>query len=159
MALVEPPPAPGGAEVRFPRDFPDYLEALRISAEAFELSEEDAAGWRAAAESLWRQQDGVNQFTHLALLDGRPVGFSFALTGTSGLFLCGSGVLPEARGRGAYRALVGARWAEAVKLGKPVLVVQAGSMSRPILERYGFQLICRLDALDDPTPNGAASSI
>jgi GNAT superfamily N-acetyltransferase len=149
MALVEPPPAPGGAEIRFPRDFADYLEALRISAEAFELSEEDAAGWRAAAESLWRQQDGVNQFTHLALLDGRPVGFSFALTGTSGLFLCGSGVLPEARGRGAYRALVRARWEDAVTHGTPALITQAGRMSAPILLRLGFEEVARIHILID----------
>jgi hypothetical protein len=63
--------------------------------------------------------------------------------------LDGSSVLPEARGRGAYRTLVAARWARAVKLENAALVVQAGSMSRPILEGCGFQPMCVLDLLDD----------
>jgi GNAT superfamily N-acetyltransferase len=80
------------------------------------------------------------------------------LAGTIGLVLNGSSVLPEARGRGAYRALVAARWARAVELEKPALVVQAGSMSRPILERCGFQPICVLDLLDDSAVAPAAAA-
>ena len=53
------------------------------------------------------------------------------------------------RGRGAYRALVSARWGDAVRLGKPALVIQAGALSRPILARCGFQEICRLKVLED----------
>jgi len=34
--------------------------------------------------------------------------------------------------------------------GTPVLVVQAGAMSRPILERLGFEEVARLRALRDP---------
>ena len=41
-----------------------------------------------------------------------------------------------------YRALVRARWDDAVAAGQPALVVHAGAMSRPILERLGFQA-CR----------------
>ena len=128
----------------------EYLEAWRIAIETFNESEEDAAGWLAAAPALWEQQDCVERFAHLALLDGRPVGFAFAVAGPDGLLLGGSGVLAAARGRGAYRALLAARWAEAVRLGKPALVIQAGAMSRPILERSGFESICRLDVLEEP---------
>jgi len=39
----------------------------------------------------------------------------------------------HARGRGAYRALVAARWADAVERGTPALVTQAGAMSKPML--------------------------
>ena len=162
MALVAPPPLPSpatGLEARVPRDFDEYLEVIGVAVKAFEMSQADADGWRAAAAALWTQQDGVKQFTHLALVDGRTVGFAFAATGASGLFLCGSGVLSDARGRGAYKALVAARWAEAVRLGKPALVVQAGAMSRPILERCGFQTICRLDVLDDPAVGPAGSPL
>jgi hypothetical protein len=59
-------------------------------------------------------------------------------------------VLEGMRGRGAYRALLAARWIEAVGLGKPALVIQAGAMSRPILERSGFESLCRIDMLEDP---------
>jgi hypothetical protein len=60
-------------------------------------------------------------------------------------------VAEEARGCGVYRALVRARWDEAVARGTPALVVQAGQMSRPILERLGFETICEVHAfLDAP---------
>ena len=47
-------------------------------------------------------------------------------------------VLPELRGRGAYRALVRARWDHAAARGTPLLVVQAGDLSAPVLDRLGF---------------------
>jgi hypothetical protein len=55
------------------------------------------------------------------------------------------------RGRGIYRALVRARWDEAVRRGTPALVVQAGRMSKPILERLGFETVCEMHALVDST--------
>ena len=126
--------------------------------ETFNEPEEDAAGWLAAAPALWEQQDHVERFAHLAFVDGRPVGFAFAFAGPVGLLLGGSGVLAAARGRGAYRALLAARWQEAARLGKPALVIQAGAMSRPILERSGFESICSVDVLEDPDPAGRASN-
>ena len=50
----------------------------------------------------------------VALIDGRVVGTSYAAFGDAGVNLFGGSVLPEARGRGVYRALVGARWEAAV---------------------------------------------
>jgi len=151
MALVKPPTSPpDGIEVRLVADFDEYETAYRIVFDVFNVSEEMKARMQAALPELWRHSDFVNRFTHLALVEGKPVGFSFTVVGTIGLVLNGSGVLPEARGRGVYRALVAARWAEAVKREKPALVIQAGSMSGPILERCGFEPICQLDLLDDP---------
>lgn len=63
--------------------------------------------------------------------------------------LCGGATLPEARGRGAYRALLREREREARARGTPVLVVQAGRMSRPILERLGFEEVARVRVLLD----------
>jgi len=60
------------------------------------------------------------------------------------------GVLAEARGRGAYRALVRARWDDAVAARQPALVVHAGAMSRPILERLGFHAVAEQEVLLDP---------
>ena len=74
----------------------------------------------------------------VALIDGRVVGTSYAAFGDAGVNLFGGSVLPEARGRGVYRALVRARWEAAVDRGTPALTVQAGRMSRPICERLGF---------------------
>jgi hypothetical protein len=150
MALVHAPPAPPeGVEARRVRDLDEYLQTWRIAFETFNASEEDAAGWLAVAPELWKQQDWVDRFTYVALIDERPVGFAFALAGPCGLLLGGSGVLAGVRGHGAYRALLAARWIDAVRLGKPALVIQAGAMSRPILERSGFESLCRIDVLED----------
>jgi hypothetical protein len=65
--------------------------------------------------------------------------------------------LPEWRGRGAYRALVRARWDDAVVAGTPALVTQAGRMSLPILERIGFVAVCEIRALMDDFEARAAA--
>jgi GNAT superfamily N-acetyltransferase len=152
MALTSPPvisPGAAGIEARLVRDVDEYGEVIRIAMDAFNEPMEDAAAWIAAVPALWASQDGVHRYTHLALLDGSPVGFGFAVTARAGVLLGGSGVLASARGRGVYRALVAARWDEAVKLGKPGLVIHAGAMSRPILERCGFEAVCGIQVFDD----------
>jgi len=53
--------------------------------------------------------------------------------------------------RGAYRALVRARWDDAVAAGTPVLVTQASGLSRPILERLGFRAVGPVVELIDET--------
>ena len=40
--------------------------------------------------------------------------------------------------RGVYQALIAARWEAAVARGTPALTVQAGRMSKPIVEKLGF---------------------
>jgi len=152
MALTRPPalsPAREGLEVRLVRDVDEYREAIRIAMEAFNEPEEDAAAWYEAVPALWAAHDGVNRYTHLAFLDGRPVGFAFAVAAGGGMLLGGSGVLASARGRGVYRALVGARWDEAQRAGHQGVVIHAGSMSRPVLERCGFEAVCQIAAFED----------
>jgi GNAT superfamily N-acetyltransferase len=61
---------------------------------------------------------------------------SFGATGFAGLW--GGGTLPEWRGRGIYRAMVGYRARLAAERGCRYLQVDALPMSRPILERLGF---------------------
>jgi predicted acetyltransferase len=51
----------------------------------------------------------------------------------------GGVTLPDARGRGAYRALLRARWDEAVRRATPALVLHAEDASRRVLERIGFE--------------------
>jgi GNAT superfamily N-acetyltransferase len=55
--------------------------------------------------------------------------------------LWGGSTLPEQRGKGLYSALLSARAQEARSRGMKYLTVDAGPMSRPILERFGFRLI------------------
>ena len=71
---------------------------------------------------------------------GRPVGSGWADTTRGKPFapLFGGSVVPEARGRGIYRAMVAARATHARAQGVPWCLVDAGPQSRPILERLGF---------------------
>jgi GNAT superfamily N-acetyltransferase len=70
--------------------------------------------------------------------DGVPVGFGRGIDMDQGVALMGGAVLPSARGRGVYRALVHTRWEHAAARGTPLLVVQAGHMSTPVLAGLGF---------------------
>ena len=93
--------------------------------------------------------EGVDGSTFVALIDGELVAAGYAAYTEWGLILFGGATLPSARGRGAYRALVAARAAEAATRGTPALVTHAGRMSRPILERLGFVPVARIDRLLD----------
>jgi GNAT superfamily N-acetyltransferase len=152
MTLTRPPAHAAvspGIEVRPVRDVHEFREAIRIAMAAFNEAPEDAAGWYEAVPSLWADQDGVDRYTHIAFLDGKPVGFGFAAAAGNGVLLGGSGVLEEARGRGVYRALIAARWQQAARLGHEGLIIHAGSMSKPVIERCGFETVCRIDVLED----------
>ena len=93
-------------------------------------------------------RESVN-LRHAVWLEGELV-----CTGTSaptehGLLLYGGATKESARGRGAYRALIRTRWDDAVALGTPALITQGGSMSRPILERLGFERVGEVHMLLD----------
>jgi GNAT superfamily N-acetyltransferase len=63
--------------------------------------------------------------------------------GTEFAGLWGGGTLPQWRGRGIYRALVGYRARLAVARGYRYLQVDASPESRPILERLGFACLAQ----------------
>jgi GNAT superfamily N-acetyltransferase len=151
MALVEPPPPPPpGVEARRVRDYDEYLATMRIAIGMMGADEESSRGWLAVAPSLWADESGAARYTVAVYIDGKMVGFAWAHPQPSAVMLNGSTVIPEARGRGAYRALVAARWQMAVALGTPALAIQAGAMSAPVLKRCGFETICRIAVLEDP---------
>ena len=86
---------------------------------------------------------------YLAYVDGEPVARGSAAFSEHAVALFGGSTLPEARGRGAYRALVAARWEDAVARGTPTLITQASPMSRPILNQLGFRELCEIRILLD----------
>ena len=114
----------------------------------WDLPEERRESLRDRARERFGLDSPVKEFA--AYLDGRAVGFGRAIDMHGGVTLMGGAVLPEARGQGVYRALVAARWEYAAKRGTPLLVVQAGPMSAPILSRLGFETHGELRLLDDP---------
>jgi hypothetical protein len=139
MTAVEPPPEAEGIEVRRVDTFEDFVLAREIAWEAAEFSEEQAREARASLREKWEQRlradDGA---AYLAYVAGEAVAAGDILFLPFAGFLSGASTKPSRRGRGAFRALVRARWDEAARRGTPALVVGAGSMSRPILERIGF---------------------
>ena len=140
LSIERPPAGEPSVEVRRVESLDEYLTALEIDWEAFDIPAEERQERRITARAAWPLivADGRSS-VFLAYLDGRPVGFGRAVYAPWAGLLLGGATLPEARGRGVYSALVHARWREAVARGIPRLVVSAGPMSTPVLERLGFE--------------------
>lgn len=153
MACVEPPPGADGILARPVATLEEYSAAHRIAQETFGATSEERERWLAIEADRWAaEQADPRAFTYLAWLDGEPVASARGIFLDPGVLCIGGAVLERARGRGAYRALVRARWNDAVAAGTPALVVQAGVMSRPILERSGFVRVADIDILYDRGP-------
>jgi GNAT superfamily N-acetyltransferase len=147
LVLTNAPPPPSAGLVAGPVEtFGDFVAACEVQWQAFEAPEEEVAEARAVLRERW--DESVN-LRHAVWLDGEIVSTGTASPTEHGLLLYGGATAPHARGRGAYRALLSARWDEAVRLGTPALITQGGSMSRPILERLGFERVGEVHMLMD----------
>ncbi len=149
VALVlktQPPPAPADVVARRVETFEEFAAATEVQFEAFDMPEEERVENRAMLRDRWRDTPTV---MHAAWLDGTIVSSGTCAPTSHGLLLYGGATLSRSRGRGAYRALISARWDEAVSRGTPALITQGGSMSRPILERLGFEPIGHVHTLLD----------
>ena len=140
LAIASRPGGEPSVEVRRVETLEDYLHALEIDWEAFDIPADERAERREAARVAWPLivADG-RASVFLAYLDGKAVGFGRAVFAPWAALLLGGATLPQSRGRGVYTSLVHARWDEAVARGVPRVVVSAGPMSAPILERLGFE--------------------
>jgi GNAT superfamily N-acetyltransferase len=155
MVLDAEPPGGGGDDphvhVRRVESLDDYTTMVEIQCAAFGTPEEERAQALALSERRWRALVAAGTgLRYLAELDGRPVGTAGMerLEPGPALLVNGS-VLEDARGRGVYRELLRARWRDARERGWLPLVVQAGPMSAPILERVGFRTVGELRLLRD----------
>ncbi|HEY6962420.1 MAG TPA: GNAT family N-acetyltransferase [Gaiellaceae bacterium] len=128
LAIDRPPPVVDGVDVRPVADAAD----ARAAEEVFRR------GWGVPRPPARLSGEWI------ASVDGEPVAWAGARAGPLGLFLTGGVTVPEARGRGAYRALVRARWDEAARRGTPALVVHAEEAARRVLERLGFERVTRI---------------
>lgn len=144
MLLVREPPAVAGIEVRRVTTLEEFAETRRLSVEAFDdprlerpTDEEIAEEWAHAVDP-----------SYAAWIDGRLAAVGRATFTRAGVYMTGGSTAPWARGRGAYRAVVRTRWDAAVAAGTPALAVGAGPMSRPILERLGFEQVVQLRRLE-----------
>jgi hypothetical protein len=150
MALTSPPPpGPPEVEARAIANAGEVVEALRVQYEAFGTPG-DRRRTEAEIVEEYEQMRGDDVSTvYAAWLDGRIVAAGRSFFSPRGVLLAGGSTVPWARGRGAYRALVRARWDDAVVRGLPALAVQAGSMSAPILLGLGFQKLCQFRRIHD----------
>jgi hypothetical protein len=148
MVLTEEPPRVDGVEARRIESAAELKLASAISSAAFG-EEDDELDWDVRFVS---ERAGHIPRMYIAFVDGVPAGAARALIEADcpAAMLISGGVLADARGHGAYRALVRARWDDAVAAGQPALVVHAGAMSRPILERLGFHAVAEQEVLLDP---------
>lgn len=150
MVLTEPPPRVEGVDVRRVETYDDYVAAQEIGWESTGFSEEQRADGRATLRERWDEyRNRADSAVYLAFQDGEPVARGALILLPFAGFLSGAGTLEHSRGRGAFRALVRARWDEAVRRGTPALIVGAGAMSRPILERLGFRAVADTEILLD----------
>jgi hypothetical protein len=152
LACVEPPPAGhAGVRVRRVERFDDWRAAVELQWEAFETPEAERELQLAhLQDELESALTAGVPVTFVAELEGRIAGVGRSIYSDRGVFLIAGAVAGWARGRGVYRALVRARWDDAVARGTPALVTEAlPDTSYPILKRCGFIDVCTIARLRD----------
>lgn len=152
MVSEAAPPESPGIEVRRVESYEDFVTAVEVGWDSFELSEERRERDRPHLRKNYEaQRDAGTPGTFIAYVDGEPVGVGRSVYADRGVFLIGGGVLASARGRGVYRALIRARWEDAVARGTPGMIVEAlPDTSYPILKRLGFEEVAIIRRLEDP---------
>jgi GNAT superfamily N-acetyltransferase len=130
---------PDDVEVRWAADFDTFVEAVHLNSDVFGGTKPDRAG----LEPVWPDEDTKLRTggggAVVAYLHGRPVGTAGVTVAGPDARLWGGGVLPEARGRGVYRALLAARLEYAVERQCEIAIVKGRvDTSGPILRRAGF---------------------
>lgn len=149
VALVltrEPPAIAPTFTARRIETLEELEAAAEVQWEAFGATPDEIEEARRLLPERFR--DSVN-LRHAVWLEGEIVCTGIATPTEHGLLLYGGATAAHARGRGAYRALIRARWDEAVTRGTPALITQGGAMSRPILERLGFERVGEIHVLVD----------
>ena len=150
MISMTEPPEVAGFDVRRVERVEDFSIARELAWSTADSSDEQLARVRETLSERWEWRQRVGQaVTFLAYVDGEPIATGDMVLLPFAGFLSGATTLTDYRGRGAFRALVRARWDEAVRRGTPALLVGAGGMSRPILERLGFATVAEVQLLVD----------
>lgn len=150
MVMTTPPPlGPPEVNARPVRSADEFAAARLLLYDAFEIPAErrlDAASLHDEFEQVEESGTGT---TYGAWIGERLAGAARSFFAPQGALLAVAGTASWARGRGAYRALVRARWDDLVRRGGGSLVVIAGAMSAPILDRLGFETVVHFRRLRD----------
>jgi hypothetical protein len=128
----------------------DFAAFYDVQQSAFETDAATAAEGREHLAEVFELGRNLSYIeTYLAYLDDEPVATGRATFSSLAVALNGGSTLHRARGRGAYRAIVAARWRDACERGVPYLVTQARPSSFPILRRMGFEEVCEIRTFVD----------
>jgi hypothetical protein len=150
MALREPPPsAPAGIRVSRVETIADFRAFVSIAHEVFGMTDCLAAELERIDHEGTADLADKRFVRYIAWIDGAPMAAATASFTNVGVLLHSGSTLPAARGRGAYRALVAARWDGAVRRGTPLAVTRAEPMSRPVLAQVGFVELAEIAFLVD----------
>ena len=150
--VEEPAPGPADVAVRRVETFEESLTATEVMWDAFGTPPERRESQRPHLRSEYESARAAGvPVTFIAELDGKPAGVGRSVYSERGVFLIAGCVLEWARRRGVYRALVRARWDDAVARGTPALVTEAlHDTSYPILKGLGFVDVATIRRLEDP---------
>jgi GNAT superfamily N-acetyltransferase len=127
----------------------EVVDVVEVDATTLErYTDVMAAGWNADGATLLALHRHVlaerQQCLFMAYCDGVPAAAASYVPFARSAFLVGAVVLAPYRGRGLYRALVHARLAHAHARGIALATSHAReATSAPILERLGFETVCR----------------
>ena len=135
MVLNHEPHSAATVEIRRVETFEDYRLAWELDFAGADVPEETRAPLLARLVDDWPYfRADPNQIAYIASIDGTAIAYALlALPMIGPPYLAGAATVPAGRGRGAYRALVRARWDEAVRRGTPTLIAQVPEDSRPLL--------------------------
>ncbi|HEY7398842.1 MAG TPA: hypothetical protein VH538_11110 [Gaiellaceae bacterium] len=149
LVLDREPAGEPTAAVRRVETYDDFRVAMAIDAEGTNPPGPVRARREARMRESWETSLEQGAVHYLGICESKPVAYARGFFLDDAALLLGAVTLPAFRGRGVYVALVHARWREAVDRGTPRLVVQAGPMSLPILERIGFRELDEIQLLVD----------
>lgn len=145
LATSPPPLGPPDVVVRRVDSVDDWIAVRELQEDVFENPPER----RHSRQELASDYERTNAILFGGWLDGEVVAAGAATPTSRGLHLWGGATRPHARGRGCYRALVRARWDEAVRRGTPALAVNANDKSSPVLRDLGFEKALEFRRLED----------
>ncbi len=131
---------PADVELRWADDLDTFVDSVHLNSDIFGGTKPDREGLAPIFPDEQTKYRSGGGGAVVAYVDGEPVGTGgITVAGPDGR-LWGGGVLPGARGRGVYRALLAARLGYAVAHRCEIALVKGRvETSGPILRRAGFE--------------------
>ena len=119
----------------------DSIEAaIQITAICFRTPPEQIDQWRPGIyERMKDPKVREEELFFLARLDGKPVGTGRVNFKAGTGYLTNGATLPEYRGQHVYSTVLRRRLEQARSRGYHIVTIDAGPMSRRVVERYGFK--------------------